>query len=373
MFLRINNFSNDYLIFALFIITIITQIEQLLVAKKNTKIFLFTNLLLLFIQMNCINYLFLNKFNINIHFISKVGFAISAFIFIQCLFNSYVEKKYNQIFLRVNYIFIPLIIGFFILIKTPFISNSIFYTNLVFNSVFFFKIIIIINLIIYLVRVFVTTKLKLENLDNLYLQKVKTWITPLIVVMLCQLGINIFFSFQLKGYILLQSKTDFIFELVTTLTILFQPSFLKKSKDQLSYFNLFTIKTEIGQSQKLTFQQKEMFNQFFFSNFYYLKSDANIEEMKESLNVDGEALKLFIQQEYNKSFVDLTNQYRIKYFVSLIQSNKYSDYTVEALGQISGFGSRQNLYNNFRKFHGGNPSDLISIATSNTSALFKIA
>lgn len=61
------------------------------------------------------------------------------------------------------------------------------------------------------------------------------------------------------------------------------------------------------------------------------------------------------------TFIDLINKNRVLHFVDLIKSGKYNNYTIEALSQLSGFGSRVHLHHNFKKFHGGKPSDLMKI------------
>jgi YesN/AraC family two-component response regulator len=62
---------------------------------------------------------------------------------------------------------------------------------------------------------------------------------------------------------------------------------------------------------------------------------------------------------HSLTFIDLVNKSRVDYFVDIIKLNDFSVFTIEALAHKSGFGSRQNLYKSFKKFHGGTPSDLI--------------
>jgi AraC-like DNA-binding protein len=61
------------------------------------------------------------------------------------------------------------------------------------------------------------------------------------------------------------------------------------------------------------------------------------------------------------TFSDLVNKSRVEYFITLAQSQEYDETTIDNLAEISGFGSRQTLYRNFKKFHGGTPSDLLRI------------
>jgi YesN/AraC family two-component response regulator len=64
------------------------------------------------------------------------------------------------------------------------------------------------------------------------------------------------------------------------------------------------------------------------------------------------------------SFEELLNKSRVDYFVEIIKEPKFKNYTVEALALEVGFNSRQRFYQPFKKYHGGNPSDLIDILIS---------
>ena len=58
---------------------------------------------------------------------------------------------------------------------------------------------------------------------------------------------------------------------------------------------------------------------------------------------------------------ELVNKSRVGHFVEIVKEPKYKNYTVEALAMEVGFSSRQRFYQPFKKYHGGNPSDLIDI------------
>ena len=69
----------------------------------------------------------------------------------------------------------------------------------------------------------------------------------------------------------------------------------------------------------------------------------------------------YIYYTYSMSFDELVNKSRVEYFVEIIKDPKYKNYTIEALALEVGFTSRQRFYQPFKKYHGGNPSDLIDI------------
>ena len=67
----------------------------------------------------------------------------------------------------------------------------------------------------------------------------------------------------------------------------------------------------------------------------------------------------FIAKKYDMSFSDLVNKNRVDYFIDIIHNAKYLNFTIDALAKEAGFSSRQHLYKPFKKFHGGNPSDIM--------------
>jgi YesN/AraC family two-component response regulator len=103
------------------------------------------------------------------------------------------------------------------------------------------------------------------------------------------------------------------------------------------------------------------FNFQFYTNFYYKNKAANIEEFSNIMGVGKEVMFNYIYFNYSMTFDELINKARVEYFVEIIKDAKFKNYTVEALALEVGFSSRQRFYQPFKKYHGGNPSDLIDI------------
>ena len=133
------------------------------------------------------------------------------------------------------------------------------------------------------------------------------------------------------------------------------------------FFNILNLKIV----NNISFEKKnikgvseQLFNTVFFAEQYFLINEANVGQFCNKLNINPEILKDYTNTNYQMTFIDLINKNRVEYFVNLIKSEKYNNYTIEALSKLAGFGSRIHLYNNFKKFHGGTPSDLIKIIKS---------
>jgi YesN/AraC family two-component response regulator len=106
------------------------------------------------------------------------------------------------------------------------------------------------------------------------------------------------------------------------------------------------------------------FNLYFKEQRYYTKTEASLEDFSGVLKVKPATLSQFVQDEYDLSFNDLINKFRVNYFFEIVQDEAYQNYTIDALAKLAGFNSRQHLNKPFKKFHGGNPSDLLTTSIS---------
>ena len=145
---------------------------------------------------------------------------------------------------------------------------------------------------------------------------------------------------------------------VVLLAIIYKPKYLS--------FNKFSFNklTAFDRSSTLTVNDQNFSNPF-FNDFYYLQKDANLERFcKENGIVDKEEFHDLIIIKFSMSFNNLINKYRVEYFLDLVKSKKYTNYSIDALAQEAGFNSRHHLYKPFKKFHGGTPSDFIYYASN---------
>jgi hypothetical protein len=143
--------------------------------------------------------------------------------------------------------------------------------------------------------------------------------------------------------------------LALLLTIFYRPNFINKNGSKISFGFLFN-------RNDLSSDIKEVdFNFHFFTSFYFKNKTANINEFSNIMGVSKEIVFKFIYFNYSMSFDELLNKSRVDYFVEIIKQPKFKNYTVEALALEVGFTSRQRFYQPFKKYHGGNPSDLIDI------------
>ncbi len=189
--------------------------------------------------------------------------------------------------------------------------------------------------------------------QNIYFKQLRNW-TLWILVLQFLSGISFVTSHYFKfdkynntAYFIL-----LLFNYILVLLLLFRPKFLNRSNLKIKLGDLFDKKVDGDLSTNL-------FVEMFFTNLYYLNKDASVEDLKTKLSVSSEMLSNFLYNNYGTGLIDLINKNRINYFIDLVNTGKYGNYTIDALAQEAGFNSRFHLYKSFKKFHGGTPSDFV--------------
>jgi AraC-like DNA-binding protein len=192
------------------------------------------------------------------------------------------------------------------------------------------------------------------SFKNIYFKRVQVWTFSFFMVIVTQL-IIIVITMIFKIPSDFKSYITTLYALTLLLTILYRPSFINKNGSKISFGFLFN-------RNDFSSDIKEVdFNFQFFTNFYYKSKTANIEEFSNIMGVSKEIMFNYIYFTYSMSFEELLNKSRVEYFVEIIKAPEFNNYTVEALALEVGFSSRQRFYQPFKKYHGGNPSDLIDI------------
>lgn len=194
------------------------------------------------------------------------------------------------------------------------------------------------------------------NQTNVYFKQLRLWCTFLI-------GILMLFSvlgtlkYSLPNHTTIRFFGNIIL-LAPLIIILYRPVFLNKMPINISFLSIFSSNI----NEKIS---ADIFTLEFFTNLYYLKEKCNSIDLSETLGVSQEVLIKNIKVNYDMSFTDLVNKYRILYFIELVNHPKSKLLTIDALSKQSGFSSRQNMSFFFKKFHGGSPSDYVKYIYSN--------
>ena len=187
--------------------------------------------------------------------------------------------------------------------------------------------------------------------ENIYFSKLRLWSLFNLFILFIITIIN-FYRHSKTGINYLAEFLLFVGHFSILLTFLFRPTFLNRTDLQFSLKSFFTNKS----SSKIL---DSLFIDIFFSKMYYLNNEATVDDLRKQLELTADELSNYIYNNYGLSTTDFINKHRIAYFIDLINTGKFQEYTIDALAQKAGFSSRFHLYKSFKKFHGGTPSDYI--------------
>ena len=190
-----------------------------------------------------------------------------------------------------------------------------------------------------------------QTYQNIYFDKIKNWTKTLVFYWIFILMAFLFLHFfELPAFLFyILSYSAFI---ILQLFVFYRPEFLNRSALKISFGKNF------NKDENYAISELEFINEF-YTKLYFVKQDASLENLALILKISSNDLYKFIYYKYSMTFNDLVNKNRVDYFIDIIHNAKYLNYTIDALAKEAGFSSRQHLYKPFKKFHGGNPSDIM--------------
>jgi AraC-like DNA-binding protein len=196
---------------------------------------------------------------------------------------------------------------------------------------------------------------KKRDNQNLYDAKVNHWVSWLLFSLLSlatfQGTLVILNTLHIISFYIDSIISLFYIRVALLFFILFRPRFLDDDSISVSFNDLFLNKSAIS---------FEDFEFLFYKNHYYLNIEANLDDFALKLNHSKEEVLQFVSSQLDQSFAELLNQNRVEYLKQLLRSKKYESFTIEALSEMSGFGSRRSMYNYFNKYVGMTPSEFIN-------------
>ena len=192
---------------------------------------------------------------------------------------------------------------------------------------------------------------------NHYYQLIRNWTKTFVLLEVMAVALfsimNSFLISYVSGNIMLNAIAFLLL-----LLVLYRPRFINTQSIKLVLSNNFRRDDSI----RLT---DVNFYTPFFTNHYFLQEDATLEQFCiQNAISSNEQFQDQILKTYNMTFSNLVNKNRVEYFIELVRSPKYNQYSIDALAKEAGFNSRHHLYKPFKKFHGGTPSDFISSINS---------
>lgn len=145
--------------------------------------------------------------------------------------------------------------------------------------------------------------------------------------------------------------------LVMTVLFTIMFSFARRSK-----YTILQLREMIAESQTReetdtnTGRIRKRVNEQIYEKFF-LNPDVNLITFSETLNSNRTYVSNFIHEEYNCSFSDFVNKFRVEYAIKLMEGMPERDFTVKSIMVDSGFNSIQSFNRNFKKFEGLPPTE----------------
>lgn len=93
----------------------------------------------------------------------------------------------------------------------------------------------------------------------------------------------------------------------------------------------------------------------------YTNPGFNLAELSVLIHIPEHHLAYYFREERKQSFTDYRNEWRVKHAKKLIEEGKTSEITLEAIGLLSGFSSRNTFYRVFKDLLGVSPGKFADI------------
>lgn len=340
-----------YLFFGLTMVGIFSIIENLKGGPRYSNIKICIILLLVLLTIGSLLD-FLNEFGYNYSLLKSI-FGFTAFLtFINLVFFIANQKIPKPVIIFEVIIYIFFIITYILGYRSALVINGEIKNQIVLVEKIKFSIraIFFLTSIVYNLNIIY----KKEHNNNLYRLKIKKWTIFLIVLLFVVVFIMV------SGVLIYYKKPAFnqldtrfvlvVVRIILLLFISFRPKYLDDNIENLKINDLFINQNTIA---------FEDFEFLFYKSYYYLNMNASLEDFALKLNRNKEEVSDYIKLQLDQNFTELVNQNRVEYLQQLLRSKKYESFTIEALSEMSGFGTRRSMYNYFNKYVGMTPSEFI--------------
>ncbi|BCY27853.1 transcriptional regulator [Flavobacterium okayamense] len=115
---------------------------------------------------------------------------------------------------------------------------------------------------------------------------------------------------------------------------------------------------EIEDSENSIFEEiGKKLNHKIHSDKIFLNPQINLKLLAKEIGTNEKYLSQYINKNYNKNFSLFINEFRVEYAKQILINGEYSNYTLEAIGSLSGFNSKTSFNSTFKKYTGETPSE----------------
>ena len=94
----------------------------------------------------------------------------------------------------------------------------------------------------------------------------------------------------------------------------------------------------------------------------FLNPKIRMPELAKALDIPRHIFSNLINEHYQVNFFHFINKYRVEYAQELLQNEAYANYTLEEIGNLSGFNSRSTFNRIFKNVTGKSPKEFQKLA-----------
>jgi len=168
----------------------------------------------------------------------------------------------------------------------------------------------------------------------------------------------------------MDAKFDYLVDAVITIFILalsyfgfVQPEIFNGTKSIKELIPFVKYK-KTGLTQLLSAELKQKLDMIMDSNKPYLDHDLRLDDIANLLNVSRNHASQIINENYNLSFFDFINKYRVNEATRLLLNNEEMQLNITQIAYSSGFNSRASFYKAFKKFTNTSPTLYLDHSTA---------
>ncbi len=93
----------------------------------------------------------------------------------------------------------------------------------------------------------------------------------------------------------------------------------------------------------------------------YLQKECNINYFAKIIRIPTHHLSYYFREVRKQSFTDYRNEWRVKHAKALFDEKKLKNYSIEAIGLLSGFSSKNAFFVSYKKFEGITPGNYAAL------------
>lgn len=184
-------------------------------------------------------------------------------------------------------------------------------------------------------------------------------------------SLNNFKKEQLKGFLFLFVLLYDIYIFIWILTNYLINNISIKSVLKTYYIGYFIVsivilirlnlkgkELDVEDSENSLFEEigKKLYKKI-HSDQVFLNPQINLKSLAKEIGTNEKYLSQFINKNHNKNFSLFINEFRVEYAKQILLNEEYSNYTLEAIGSLSGFNSKTSFNSTFKKYTGDTPSE----------------